>query len=129
MSVNKVILIGNLTKDPEVRNVGDTQVAKFSLAMNERGYTKQDGTVVPDRAEFIDVEVWRGLASVVHKYVKKGDKIYIEGKLKTQSWDAEDGTKRYRTFVNAFFLEMLGGKVQEEPHQEQAANNNDDLPF
>ena len=88
MSVNKVILIGNAGRDPEVRYLDNgVAVATFTLATSERGYTLQNGTQVPERTEWHNIVLWRGLAEVAEKYVRKGDKLYIEGKLRTRSYD------------------------------------------
>ncbi len=110
MSVNKFIGLGNVTKDPEIRVAGEHKVATFGLAMNERGYTLANGTVVPEKVEFITVVAWRGLAEIIEKYVKKGDKLYVEGKMKTRSYDDKNGVKRYVTEIVVDNLEMLGGK-------------------
>ena len=95
MSVNKVILIGNVGVEPEVRYYDSGQaVATMRLATTERGYTMQNGTQVPDRTEWHNVVVWNRLAQVVEKYVHKGDKLYIEGKLRSRSYDDQTGVKR-----------------------------------
>ena len=95
MSVNKVILIGNVGKDPDVRYLDNgVAVATFSLATTERGYTLQNGTQVPDRTEWHNIVLWRGLAQTAEKYVHKGDKLYIEGKIKSRSYDDQNGIKR-----------------------------------
>ena len=101
MSVNKVILIGNVGKDPDVRYLDSgVAVATFSLATTERGYTLQNGTQVPDRTEWHNIVLWRGLAQTAEKYVHKGDKLYIEGKIKSRSYDEQNGIKR--TIVEIF---------------------------
>lgn len=111
MSVNKVILVGNVGRDPEVRYLdNDVAVANFSIATTERGFTSRDGQAVPDRTEWHNVVVWRGLAKVVENYVKKGSQIYIEGKLRTRSYDDKDGVKRYSTEVFVDNLQLLGKK-------------------
>lgn len=111
MSVNKVILIGNVGKDPEVRYFeNDRAVANFTLATTERGFTTSSGQQIPERTEWHNVVVWGGLAKVVESYVKKGTQIYIEGKLRTRSWDDKDGVKRYTTEVNVDNLQLLGRK-------------------
>ncbi len=111
MSVNKVILVGNVGKDPEVRYLdNDVAVANFSLATTERGYTSRDGQTVPDRTEWHNIVVWRGLAKVVESYVKKGTQIFIEGKIRTRSYDDKDGNKRYVTEVYADNIQLLGRK-------------------
>lgn len=152
MSVNKVILLGNVGKDPEVRYL-DTgiAVATFSLATTERGYTLANGTQVPDRTEWHNLVLWRGLAEVADKYVRKGDKLYIEGKIKTRSYDDKSGTKRYTTEIFVDNMEMLTpkganpntGSAPSDPqatgqpqgqagHTEpevKVGDNSDDLPF
>ncbi len=109
-SVNKVILVGNLGKDPEVKYTpSGVPVAKFSLATNER-YKDKAGEW-KDRTEWHNVVVWQRLAEIVGEYVKKGSKIYIEGRLQTSSWeDKQSGEKKYRTEVIAHDLVLLGGR-------------------
>ena len=108
MSVNKVILIGNVGRDPEVRYLDNgVAVATLTLATSERGYTLQNGTQVPERTEWHNVVLWRGLAEVAEKYVHKGDKLYIEGKLRTRSYDDQNGVKRYVVEIFADNMEML----------------------
>jgi len=111
MSVNKIILLGNVGKDPEVRyfeNGG--AVANFTLATTERGYTAANGTQIPDRTEWHNIVLWRGLAEVAEKYVKKGLKLYIEGKIRTRSYDDANGNKRYVTEIYGDVMEMLDKK-------------------
>ncbi len=121
MSVNKVILVGNVGKDPEVRYLdNDVAVANFSLATTERGYTGRDGQTVPDRTEWHNIVAWRGLAKVVESYVKKGTQLFIEGKIRTRSYDDKDGNKRYMTEVYADNLQLLGRKADNPASSEQA---------
>lgn len=133
MSVNKVILLGNVGKEPEVRMAGEHKVATFSVATTERGYTLQNGTQVPERTEWHNVVAWKGLAEIIEKYVHKGDKLYIEGKIKTRSYDDKNGVKRYVTEIFADNIEMLSSKptqqqqVQTEQFPPQV--NEDGLPF
>jgi single-strand DNA-binding protein len=111
MSVNKIILIGNVGKEPEVRYYDNGgAVANFSLATTERGYTAANGTQVPDRTEWHNIVLWRGLAEVAEKYVHKGSKIYIEGKIRTRSYDDQQGIKRYVTEVWGDNMELLDRK-------------------
>jgi single-strand DNA-binding protein len=112
-SVNKVILIGNLGKDPEIKYTpSGTAVAKFSLATNER-YKDKSGNW-QDRTEWHNIVAWQRLAEIVGEYVKKGSKIYIEGRLQTSSWDdKESGQKRYKTEVIANDLVLLSGRGEE----------------
>lgn len=108
MSVNKVILIGNVGKDPDVRYL-DTgiAVATFSLATTDRAYTLQNGTQVPERTEWHNIVLWRGLAQTAEKYVRKGDKLYIEGKIRSRSYDDQNGIKRTIVEIFADNMEML----------------------
>src|SRR5690554_2702704 len=111
MSVNKVILIGNVGKDPEIKYFeNDRAVANFSMATTERGFRAANGTEVPDRTEWHNITCWGGLAKVVEQYVKKGDPLYIEGKIRTRSYDDKNGIKRYVTEINVDNLEMLGNR-------------------
>lgn len=104
--VNKVILIGHLGKDPEVRYLeGGTAVANFTLATTE-SYKDKSGNKV-DQTEWHNVVVWRGLAQIAEKYLKKGQQVYIEGKLRTRSWDDKEGNKRYTTEIVADNMTML----------------------
>ena len=122
MSVNKVILIGNVGVEPEVRYYDSGQaVATLRLATTERGYTMQNGTQVPDRTEWHNVVVWNRLAQVVEKYVHKGDKLYIEGKLRSRSYDDQNGVKRYVVEIYADNMEMLSSRGTSQP-QSQAAS-------
>ncbi len=138
MSVNKVILIGHVGKDPDVKHFdGGASVASFSLATTERGYTAANGTQVPDRTEWHNIVVWRGLAKIAEQYVRKGGLVYIEGKIRTRSYDDKNNIKRYVTEIYADSLELLGRKKGDEsgPSQpsytEQAPppSQEDDLPF
>ena len=108
MSVNKVILVGNVGRDPEVRHLDkDVAVANFPLATSE-SYTAKNGEKVTT-TEWHNIVIWRGLAKVVEQYVKKGDRLYLEGRIRTRSWDDKDGNKRYTTEIYADNMEMLGG--------------------
>src|SRR6516164_3279372 len=109
-SVNKVILVGNLGKDPEVKYTpSGVPVAKFSLATNER-YKDKAGEW-QDRTEWHNIVAWQRLAEIVGEYVKKGSKIYIEGRLQTSSWeDKQSGEKKYRTEIVVNDLVLLGGR-------------------
>ncbi|MDR2628372.1 MAG: single-stranded DNA-binding protein [Dysgonamonadaceae bacterium] len=113
MSINKVILIGNVGKDPEVRYLDSgVVVANLTLATTERGYTATNGTVVPDRTDWHNIVLWRGLAEVAEKYVKKGSKLYIEGKIRTRTYDDTAGNKRYVTEIYGDNMELLDKKPE-----------------
>lgn len=111
MSVNKVILIGNVGRDPEVKYFDNgNAVANFTLATTERGYSTAGGVQVPDRTEWHNIVCWRGLAKIAEQYVKKGTMIYIEGKIRTRSYDDANGVKRYVTEIYADNFELLSRK-------------------
>jgi len=125
MSVNKVILIGNVGKDPDVRYLDNhVCVANLTLATTERGYTAQNGTQVPDRTEWHNLVFWRGLAETVEKYVHKGDKLYVEGNIRNRSYDDQNGVKRYVTEIFVDSMEMLTRPQQKSdaPQQTQSAS-------
>lgn len=108
--INKVILVGNLGKDPEVRYLeGGTAVANFSLATSEN-YTDRNSGEKKTITEWHNVVLWRGLAEIAEKYLKKGNQVYIEGKLRTRKWQDKDGNDRYTTEVVGENMQMLGRK-------------------
>lgn len=116
MSVNKIILLGNVGKDPEVRYLDSgVAVATFSLATTDRAYTLANGTQVPERTEWHNLVLWRGLAETAEKYIHKGDKLYVEGKIRTRSYDDQTGAKRYVTEVFVDVMEMLSPKGTAAP--------------
>tara|TARA_B100001248_G_scaffold235875_1_gene198889 strand:+ start:1434 stop:1844 length:411 start_codon:yes stop_codon:yes gene_type:complete len=133
--VNKVILLGNLGKDPEVRYLDNgVAVANFSLATTENYKNKQGERV--SQTEWHNVVFWRGLAEVAEKYLKKGDSIYLEGKIRTRKWEDKEGNTRYSTEVLADNMTMLGKKnsqvsVSQEltSNEKSVSNDEDDLPF
>lgn len=139
--INKVILVGHLGKDPEVRHLdGGVSVASFPLATSET-FTK-DGKKI-EQTEWHNIVMWRGLADIASKYLQKGKLVYIEGKLRTRSYEDKEGSKRYTTEVVAENFTMLGrksdfeaggsngiaAKPEEEPVDFTQANPDDDLPF
>ena len=137
--VNKVILVGNLGKDPEVRYLDSgVAVANFSLATTEN-YKNKEGERV-SQTEWHNIVLWRGLAEVAEKWLKKGSSVYIEGKIKTRKWEDKEGNTRYTTEILADNMTMLGGKPQADTDKEsinaQSSEGNtsendstDDLPF
>ena len=115
MSVNKVILIGNVGKDPVIKYVSaGVAVAMFPLATTERGYTLANGTQVPERTDWHNLVLWRGLAETAEKYVHKGDKLYVEGKIRTRSYDDQNGARRYVTEIFVDNMEMLSPKPAQQ---------------
>ena len=144
-SVNKVILIGNLGKEPDVRHLENgATVANFPIATSENYKDRKTGEKV-SQTEWHNIVVWRGLADITERYLKKGDKVYIEGKLRTRSWQDQDGNTKYTTEVVADNLTMLGKSYDNStspPSQPASAtssttqnedfsgpDDSDDLPF
>lgn len=135
--MNKVMLIGNVGKEPEVRYYDqDMAVAQVILATTERGYTLKNGTQVPDRTEWHTVLLYHGLAKVVERYVHKGDKLYIEGKIRYRSYDDSRGIRKNVTEILADNMELLTPKsAQQTPATDSSAvkteteASNDKLPF
>ena len=138
--VNKVILIGNLGKDPDVRALeSGAKVANFPLATTE-SYKNKNGERV-DITEWHNIVLWRGLADVAENYLKKGNQVYIEGKIRTRSWEDKEGNKRYTTEILADNMTMLGGRrdgdYTDSPATKQTSkadvaepeSQEDDLPF
>lgn len=118
-TVNKVILVGNLGSDPEVKTTpSGAEVANFSLATSESWTDKASGEK-QTKTEWHRLVLWRRLAEIAGQYLKKGAKIYVEGKLETRSWEDKEGQKRYTTEVVVHQLEMLGGDWQEVGRDQQ----------
>ena len=108
-----MILIGNLGKDPEIRSLeGGVKVANFSLATTE-SYKGKNGEKV-EQTEWHNIVLWRGLAEVAESYLKKGNSIFIEGKIKTRDWTDKDGNKRYTTEIVADNMVMLGSRRDQQ---------------
>ena len=127
-SVNKVILIGNLGKDPEVRHLENgAAVANFPIATSET-YTDRNTGQRVENTDWHDIVVWRGLAEVVEKYVKKGTKVYVEGKLKKRSWQDKEGNTRYTTEVVADELTILTAKNEQRQEGQQAPYSSQGTP-
>lgn len=127
-SVNKVILIGNLGKDPEVRHLENgAVVANFPLATSESYTDRATGQKI-ENTDWHDVVVWRGLAEVVEKYVRKGTKVYVEGKLKKRSWQDKEGNTRYTTEVVADELTILSRPTDERESKPSAPYDSTGTP-
>ncbi len=130
------MLIGNVGKEPEVRYYEpDQAVAQVSLATSERGYTLQNGTQVPDRTDWHNLVFYRQLAKIVERYVHKGDKLYVEGRIRYRMYDTQKGERRYVTEIQVDNMEMLSPKPQttdsdmaSEPAPQPQANDNQ-MPF
>ena len=118
--INKVILIGNVGQDPEIRYTGDvnngTKVATLRVATTER-YRDRSGNL-QEHTEWHSIVAWRNIADVVEKYVKKGTQVYIEGRLRSRSWDDQNGNKRYVTEIVADTLQLLGRRPEGQGQQQ-----------
>jgi single-strand DNA-binding protein len=148
-SVNKAILIGNLGADPEVRTTpGGSRVATLSVATNRRWTDRSGGT--QEKTEWHRIVAWNNLAEIAEKYLRKGDRVYVEGRIEYRQWQGQDGQTRYTTEVIARDMVMLGGRGEapggesyvarsapatgggEEPYEDvpaEALEEDDDLPF
>jgi len=136
-SINKVILIGNLGSDPEVRYTPSGRpVANFSIATTEN-WTNKDGGK-EERTEWHRIVAWGRLGEICGEYLNKGRSVYIEGKLQTRSWEDRDGNKRYTTEILAQTMQMLGpsgkegratGREERYPVEEPITVPEDDIPF
>jgi len=128
-SVNKVILLGNIGKDPEVRETKAGNIVNLTMATSEK-YTDKSGQK-QENTEWHNLVVFGKLADVVAKYVKKGDKLYVEGSITTRKWEDKEGNTRYTTEVKVRDLTMLGGteKKSTQPAAVAVGDDEDDLPF
>jgi len=125
--VNKVILVGRLGGDPEVKTLeSGTKVAKFSLATTER-YKDKEGNQ-QENTEWHNVVLWRGLADVTERYMKKGDQVYIEGRIKSRKWTDKDGVERYFTDIVANEMTMLGSPNRSSSGGDQPQSSNAKAP-
>lgn len=123
------MLIGNVGKEPDVRYYDrDQAVAALPLATTERGYTLQNGTQVPDRTEWHNLVFYRSLAKVVEKYVHKGDKLFVEGKIRTRSYAGQKGEKKYITEIYVDNMEMLTAKSPLRPLDGQSVAQTSSQP-
>ena len=137
MAVNRVFLLGNVGSDPEIRESNGGKFATFRLATTDKGYTKRDGTQVPERTEWHNMVANSNIVGVIENYVRKGTKLYIEGKLRTRKYTARDNTERTVTEIYIDNLELLGGKQQEQNTNLQRYQNasqqnwgsNDNMPY
>lgn len=122
-SVNKAILVGNVGSDPDVRYLDrGVCIATFNLATTERGYTMQNGTQVPDKTEWHNIVLFRNLGEWAERYIRKGMKIYVEGKIQTRSWE-KDGQMRHKTEIVGENVQVLYRPeylIQEQRQQREA---------
>ena len=130
--MNKIMLIGNVGKEPDVRYYdADLAVVTFQLATTERGYKLPNGTQVPDRTDWHNIVLWRGLAKVAEKYIHKGDKLYIEGKMQYRTYNDQKGQSRFIAEVIGESLELLSAKAQTNSAEttQNTTETTDDNPF
>lgn len=139
--MNLSIVAGYLGDNPKVAMTKTgKKVASFSVATTERGFQKQDGTVIPDKTEWHNIVLWGRLAETAEKYLHKGSSVYVQGKMRTRSYEAQDGSKRYITEIDGEVMQMLDAAPNSQNTQENTANTSgyggfptpepkDDLPF
>jgi single-strand DNA-binding protein len=119
MSINKVILVGNVGKDPEVRNLeGGATVARFTMATSET-YKNKNGEKVTT-TEWHNIVLWRGLAEIAEKYVKKGQQLYLEGRIRSRTYEDKDGVQKRAYEIQGDNMQMLGGKRQDDSSSSSA---------
>jgi single-strand DNA-binding protein len=124
MSVNKVILLGRVGKAPDVRYVAQNQpVASFTLATTDRAYTNANGVKVPERTEWHNIVMWGKNAEIAERYITKGTQIYLEGRLRTRSWEDANKVKRYTTEIYVDNFELL-----QRPREASAPNQQPQQP-
>ena len=140
MSINRATLLGHVGNDPEIRvGAGGAKFATFRLATTDKGYTKRDGTQVPERTEWHSIVANGNIVSVIESYVRKGTKLYIEGKLRTRKYTARDNTERTVTEIHVSDMELLTkkektqqGAAERSPEASQRQpqpDDDDELPF
>lgn len=138
MSLNKILLIGNVGQDPQVRTVGDQKVATFTLATTEKRKDKSGNPI--QETEWHNITIWGKLAEVAEKYVTKGTPLYVEGKIKTEKYTDKEGNEKFATRILASSFQLLGGKpdgaapAQVRPQTTPLINGvvepeDNDLPF
>ena len=118
MSINKVILLGNLGHDVSFREFENGQVAQFSVATTEKGYKTKDGRDIPEQTEWHNVILMNGLAKIAKDYLKKGDKVYIEGKIRTRKYTNKQGEEKQITEIIGTSMELLTPKKEQAPQYE-----------
>lgn len=139
--LNKAQVIGHLGQDPKITQARNGVIASFSVATTEKGYTTRDGVQVPERTEWHNAVCFGRIADVVKNYLRKGSKVFVEGKMRTRQYEDRNGVKRSIMEINAELIEMLDSKPtsQQQPldeHQtpqygsmQQENKKDDDLPF
>lgn len=135
-SVNQATVIGFVGDDPKVNTTQNgRKVASLTIATTEKGYTAQNGTQYPDRTEWHNIVLWGKLAEVVERFVHKGSSLYVQGKMRTRSYDDKNGIKRYITEIEADTMQMLDRRAESQQqasaqaYQQPQSQKDDDLPF
>lgn len=124
-SLNQVTLIGNLGQDPKIAQTQNGKiVVSFTIATTERGYTKQDGSIIESQTEWHNIVLFGKLAEIAAKYLKRGMMVFVQGKLKTRSYQKEDGIKRYITEIVGDSLQMLDKKDKSESKDSSQVTQN-----
>lgn len=132
---NLVIFIGNVGADPEIKHLETSSVATFNLATTERGFTTKSGQEIPERTEWHRIVVWGGLAKVVEGYVRKGTRVYVEGKIRSRDYTDQGGVQRKISEIHADNLILLSPKPEAQSPdtyqspEPQGESNSDGLPF
>lgn len=134
--MNKVMLIGNVGKEPDIRYFDSDQAcAMFPLATTERGYTLSNGTQVPEHTDWHNIIMWRGLAKIAERYVHKGDKLYVEGRIRYRTYDDQKGKRVTVTEIVADNMELLSPKPSAESKKTESVekpeeqSDNGNIPF
>lgn len=143
-SVNQATVIGFVGDEPKITTSqqSGTKIASFSIATTEKGYTKQDGKTIPDKTEWHNIVVFSKLAEIIERFVHKGSSLYVQGKMRTRSYDDKNGIKRYITEIHADTIQMLDRRQDQGQQQQNYATSNgfygnpnqyqqsnDDVPF
>lgn len=135
-SLNQATLIGYVGDAPKINQTKTgRKVASLSVATTEKGFTKQDGSVIPDRTEWHNVILWGKLAEIAEKYIRKGSMVFVQGKMRTRSYDDAQGVKKYITEIECDTLQLLDRRTDatasnQQPQYSQPQNFGDDgLPF
>lgn len=132
-SVNQATVIGYVGEAPKVNSTQQgRKVASFAVATTEKGYTSKSGVQYPDRTEWHNIVLWGNLAEIAEKFLRKGSSVYIQGKMRTRSYDDKNGIKRYVTEIEGEVMQMLDRRTDNNaapPQNEAPAQKDDDLPF
>lgn len=124
-NLNKVMIMGNLTRDPELKHLGDNSVVNITIATNRVYYVDDEKR---EETTYVDLEAWGKKAETLHKYLSKGKPLFVEGRLKLDKWEDQDGNPRSKLKVVVEGFQFLGGKRQDQPKQERELKQ-EEIPF